>query len=257
MSPSAYWLQLLAYVSLGICVLIVLGIIVDFLRGNRQKMWIMHLVWPMTALYFGPVAAWLYWRARPFSLKDSAAQEHAHDSNRKEAASPSQIAIAAFHCGAGCALGDILGESGRFFIGGAAMAYVADSEFATMVVTDFLLAYILGVFFQYFTIAPMRKLPFLRGVGASVRADTISILVFQIGMFLWMALVHAVILQSGTKLEPDSVVFWFMMQIAMIVGWAFSYPANAWLLRKGWKERMPAGMEQPAIQERSPLRKIA
>jgi hypothetical protein len=34
-------------------------------------------------------------------------------------------------------------------------------------------------------------------------------------------------------------VFWFMMQIAMIVGWATAYPANTWLLRKGWKERMP------------------
>jgi hypothetical protein len=30
-----------------------------------------------------------------------------------------------------------------------------------------------------------------------------------------------------------------MMQIAMIIGWATSYPANVWLIRKGWKEKMP------------------
>ena len=30
-----------------------------------------------------------------------------------------------------------------------------------------------------------------------------------------------------------------MMQIAMIVGTATAVPANAWLIRKGWKEKMP------------------
>jgi hypothetical protein len=34
-------------------------------------------------------------------------------------------------------------------------------------------------------------------------------------------------------------VFWFMMQIAMIAGTFTALPANAWLIRKGWKEKMP------------------
>jgi len=35
-------------------------------------------------------------------------------------------------------------------------------------------------------------------------------------------------------------VFWFMMQIAMIAGFFTSLPANAWLIRKGWQEKMSA-----------------
>jgi hypothetical protein len=34
-------------------------------------------------------------------------------------------------------------------------------------------------------------------------------------------------------------VFWFMMQIAMIAGFLTSLPANAWLILKGWKDKMP------------------
>jgi hypothetical protein len=33
-----------------------------FARGHRQKMWIMEAVWPVTALYFGPLAWWAYRR---------------------------------------------------------------------------------------------------------------------------------------------------------------------------------------------------
>src|SRR5438094_946195 len=65
------WLHVIAWLYLALCSLIALWIVSDFLRGNRQKMWVMHLVWPITAMYFGPVAAWLYLRTRPISLATS------------------------------------------------------------------------------------------------------------------------------------------------------------------------------------------
>jgi hypothetical protein len=34
------------------------------------------------------------------------------------------------------------------------------------------------------------------------------------------------------------VEFWFMMQIAMLAGFAVSYPVNWWLIRAGLKEVM-------------------
>jgi len=54
-----------------------------------------------------------------------------------------------------------------------------------------------------------------------------------------MALTRFVLFPEPRRIHPNMVVFWFMMQIAMIVGWATSYPANVWLLHKGWKEKMP------------------
>ena len=39
-------------------------------------------------------------------------------------------------------------------------------------------------------------------------------------------------------LQPDSVEFWFAMQLAMLAGFAVSYPVNRWLLKTGLKEAM-------------------
>jgi len=40
------------------------------------------------------------------------------------------------------------------------------------------------------------------------------------------------------NLYPVSPVFWFMMQIGMILGFFTSYPANWWLVKKGIKQGM-------------------
>jgi len=203
-------------------------------------MWIMEIVWPITAMYFGPVAAWMYLRTRPVSRKDSPKPDEKTKERMKEMEpTREQISVSVFHCGAGCTLGDIIGEAGLFAIGGSGATFVAGSEFGTKLVVDFILAYTLGIFFQYFTIVPMRGLPPGKGILAAMRADTVSIVAFEIGMFAWMALTRFVFFPEPGRIHPNMAVFWFMMQIAMIVGWSTSYPANVWLLRKGWKEKMP------------------
>jgi hypothetical protein len=154
------------------------------------------------------------------------------------AATREQVALSVFHCGAGCTLGDVLGEWGLFALGGAAASFVGGSEFATKLLVDFALAYLFGIFFQYFTIVPMRGLSPREGIFAAMRADTISIAAFEIGMFAWMAVTHFLLFPNSQLLRPNTALFWFMMQIAMVIGWATSYPANVWLLRKGWKEKM-------------------
>jgi hypothetical protein len=55
-------------------------------------------------------------------------------------------------------------------------------------------------------------------------------------MYGWMAIV--IFLIFGHRLPPTSMVFWFIMQIAMIFGFLTSYPVNRWLLRKRVKEAM-------------------
>jgi hypothetical protein len=53
------WLHLLAVVSLVLAGLCALVIAADEFR-HPQKMWIMSAVWPITALYFGPIGLWAY-----------------------------------------------------------------------------------------------------------------------------------------------------------------------------------------------------
>lgn len=215
-----------------------------------QKMMIMTFVWPITALYGGPVALWGYLKSAPKMTKQHLQQmkqevlaelQREKSGVRRVPSRPAesgptreQVAVATTHCGAGCTLGDIAGE---WWIFGAGLL-IAGGEFGTRLLLDFLLAWAFGVVFQYLTIAPMRGLSFGKGVLLAMRADTLSIVAFQIGMSVWAALVYFVLF-PGPHLKVNEAVFWFMMQIGMMVGFATSYPVNIFLVKSGWKEKMP------------------
>lgn len=229
MTPYPEWLNWLAWISLAAAFLCAFVILIhEFTKP--QKMFIMNLVWPITALYWSVAALRAY-----FTIGQKMTKQHRAAENRRanEKTSPSQIAVAVTHCGAGCVLGDILAESA---VAAFALNF-AGGEFPTRLLVDFLLAWFFGVIFQYFTIVPMRGLSPGKGLIAAIRADTFSILAFQIGMYAWMALTRFVLFPNP-RLQPNQPVFWFMMQIGMIVGFFTSWPANALLLRRGWKEKM-------------------
>jgi len=97
-------------------------------------------------------------------------------------------------------------------------------------------AFLIGITFQYHTIKPMQQLSPARGIVAALKADTLSLTAWQVGMYGWMAIATFAIF--GTELDSGKPVFWFMMQIAMLAGFLTSYPVNAWLVRAGIKERM-------------------
>jgi hypothetical protein len=60
----------------------------------------------------------------------------------------------------------------------------------------------------------------------------LSIVAFEIGMFAWMALVYFVLFTHPHP-TPDHAAYWLMMQIAMTIGLASTYPVSAWLVRRG------------------------
>lgn len=253
MRPYPEWVHILAWSYLGLCFLSTLIISADLIRGHKQKMWIMSLVWPITALYWGPAALWMYFKTRPL-LSLAVQRKPQVVENRqmakslpgeKEGPDWVQTTVGVFHCGAGCTLGDIVGEWLVF-----ALAWTwAGSAFSTELVTDFIFAYLLGIFFQYFTIAPMRGERGLKGIAVAAKADTISIVAFEIGLFGWMALAYFVIFPNP-HLHPDEAVHWFVMQVGMIIGFFTSYPANVLLLKKGLKEKMPQYDMPPHQMER-------
>ncbi len=195
----------------------------------------MDVVWPVTGLYMGPFAIFHYLKSLPVSMERPISSQLKSLMERHKDDPPTWIqnSIAVFHCGAGCSIGDAIAETIA-----PALALTFAGKFGSKLILDFVLAYLFGIAFQYFTIAPMRGLSFGNGLIAALRADTISICLFEVGMFAWMAITYYLLFPSR-HLEPGMAVFWFMMQIAMILGFLTSLPANAWLIRKGWKEKMP------------------
>ena len=244
MSPAWFHDLSIACVCLGfVCSLIVA---VDVMR-HPQHMWIMDIVWPITALFGTVLVLWQYFTYGRLATQETAEAAMARDEeppNKGLTPFAAMVANGTLHCGAGCTLGDLCAEWLMFSVPAVAVAFgwhglFRDKLFAEWIV-DFVIAYGLGIVFQYFTIAPMRGLSLGQGLIAAIKADTVSITLWQIGMCGFMAIAYFVIfgVGFGTKLEVDSFEFWFMMQIAMMIGFLTSYPANWWLIAHGFKEKM-------------------
>jgi hypothetical protein len=257
MAPN--WLFYLAVISLVLAFVTAIIIISDVIR-HPQKMAVMNWVWPITALYFGPLALWMYLVARrDFGddhsghnpIQDRTTQQgterstHQNQQSAHMAMLGSQsshagsdgmtwqtIMKAATHCGAACTLGDIIGEWLVFALG----LTIAGSALWPEYILDFALAYVLGIAFQYFAIVPMKQLSFSQGIWAAIKADTLTLITFEIGLFGWMALSYFVLFHP--HLEPTNPIQWFMMQLGMIIGFFTSIPANYFLLKYGIKEAM-------------------
>jgi hypothetical protein len=226
------WLTLLSWAALAAGVAGFAVVLVDIYgRGFRQRMPVMEAVWPITALYLGPVAVWGYLRfGRPETPRWL--RQHGADVP-PDKPGWAAVAVGVSHCGAGCTLGDVVAEFGVFALG----ATVAGATIWAEMIGDYVLAVTFGLAFQYFAIAPMRGLSFRKGIVAAAKADILSLTAFEVGLFGWMALTTFVFFPVH-HLSPLSPVFWFLMQIGMVIGFATSWPANVWLLRRGIKEPM-------------------
>lgn len=225
-----FWLTVLAWVFLATAFACALEIGYDiFGRGYRQRMGVMEVVWPVTALSFGPAASWVYRRyGRPQSSRWQ--REHG-DAPDKPAWATTAVGVS--HCGAGCTLGDIAAEFAVFGIGATLLGLALIPEY----IGDNLLAIILGVGFQYFAIAPMRGLGLRDGLVAAAKADFLSLTSFEIGLFGWMAIMHLVLFPRP-HLRASSPSYSLLMQVGMIVGFTTAGPTNVWLIRRGIKEAM-------------------
>jgi hypothetical protein len=209
-------------------------------------MWIMNVVWPVTALFGTIIWTWAYFRFGRLSTQEAAmvAKKAGHEPPNKNKAFGWMVGEGASHCGAGCTLGDIFAEWLAFAAPTVAVWLgwhwlFSEKTFAVWVL-DYIFAFALGILFQYFTIAPMRNLGVAEGIWAAVKADALSLTAWQVGMYGFMALASFYLFRHllGVKLEVNTAEFWFMMQIAMLFGFATSYPVNWWLLRSGIKEKM-------------------
>ena len=202
---------------------------VDVVRRPPQ-MRVMAFVWPLTML-FGSVV-WLV-----FYLRRGRATAPGHGRW-------AGTAIDTSHCGADCALGDLIGEFGLAAFPALGVAVGLGTLYQDRMIAgwivDFVIAFVLGIVFQYFAIAPMRGLGVRAGLVAALKADTLSIIAWQVGMYGLMAVWQLVVFPAvvGGRASVFSPEFWVAMQLAMVAGFVCSYPVNVWLVRRGIKEAM-------------------
>lgn len=259
----------IATLSLILALLCSLWLLVDVIR-HPQHMAIMNYVWPLTALYAGPLALLIYYWFGRMSLHDQKHQghemhgeqsrhgEHAmhnmHEGHQAEtmptmdehpmSSLPEKpfwqsVVLGATHCGSGCTVGDILVEGGLHFLVPTVITLTGASLVFFTWTVDYIFALLFGVAFQYFSIVPMRHLSFREGLITAFKVDFFSLTCWQIGMYGWMAVcLFGLFGLESAAMAKTSPVFWFMMQIAMLCGFLTTFPVNWWLIRSGIKEQM-------------------
>jgi hypothetical protein len=240
------WMHLFAIFLLSVGFMCAAILAIDVIR-HPQHMAIMNIVWPVTALFGTVITVWMYFRYGRLSTKEAmmaAKKQGKEPPNKTETPFSIMVAKGSLHCGSGCSIGDIFAEWLAFFIPTVAVwfgwhHFFEEKMFAVWIL-DFLFAFVLGIAFQYFTIVPMRHLGKAEGVWQAVKADTLSLSAWQIGMYGFMAIAKFWLFRHVfvARLQVNSPEFWFMMQLAMACGFITSYPVNWWLLKAGIKEKM-------------------
>ena len=241
-----FWLHILAVASLFLGIFCALIVGIDITR-HHQHMFIMNLVWPVSALFGGPLVMWAYFKYGRLAAHERvkpAIEKNQTPPSKRLTPFPAMVGKGTLHCGSGCTLGDICAEWLAFAFPGIAVWFgwqsVFDDKMFAVWIFDYVLAFLFGIVFQYMTIVPMRGLTFGEGIIAAVKADALSLTAWQVGMYGFMALAQFYIFGAlfGVQLQANTAEFWFVMQIAMWCGFVTSYPVNWWLIRSGIKEKM-------------------
>ena len=223
------WLNVvsIALLALGVgCALYMASI----MARTPPKMAVMRFVWPLCALFAGPLLIWFYRRyAAP---------------GKGDAPYPATVAKGTLHCGAGCALADLFCENLAHHVPGVLPFFGLGTLWSQNIFAawtlDYVVALATGIVFQYFAIAPMRDLSIGEGIKAAAKADFLSLTSWQVGMYGFMALAHFVVFPAlfGHSVDAGHPLFWVAMQFAMLAGFLTAYGPNWMLIRFGLKEEM-------------------
>jgi len=219
------WLTVISWIFVGIAVLCATAILYDILgRGYRQRVRVMEAVWPITALYLGPLALLLYYRwGRPRSEKWR--KEYG---SAPEKSLPAAAATGSTLGGAASAIGHVLGVPLVVLSG---LTIAGQALWMMILVIAVIATVLLFVFEYYFSTVPTRGLSSGEGLGVALLIALVTVLAFDVGMGGWMLVMHFLLFMPPLT----DVTFLFLMQVGLILGFLTGYPAVLWLVRRGIK----------------------
>jgi len=209
------WLTTLSWIFIATAVASAAAILYDIYgRGHRQPQRIMEAVWPLSALYLGPLALPAYNR---FGRSRSTVwQQHAAAASDH---SPTAAAVqSALPGGVWSGLAHIVAVPLVVATG----LTIANVDMWAMIAIITVLA-TAGIFlFEYlFFTSKDRRVPGLAGVRPALVVATITVVAFDLGMIGWMLMLY----YTENMPAAGDVRFTFLMQIGLILGTLTAYPA--------------------------------
>ncbi|NGX45498.1 MAG: hypothetical protein K940chlam2_00653 [Chlamydiae bacterium] len=185
---------------------------------NTPSMRIMTLAWALIILYMGPVGLFIYFTSCRQPLPGT------HDAFI--AAHWKQAVGSLIHCIAGDATA---------IIALASVLYFTALPNGTEVIIEYIAAYLFGLFiFQALFMRSMFA-TYREAVMKSIFAETVSMNFVMAGMFPVIVIVKHFLPEAS---NPATLLFWGMMSLATLVGFALAYPINSWMVKRGVKHGM-------------------
>ncbi|MDQ3317801.1 MAG: DUF4396 domain-containing protein [Actinomycetota bacterium] len=219
------WLTVVSWVFVGLALLCAVAILYDIYgRGYRQRASVMEAVWPITALYFGPLGLLLYYRwGRPRS--DKWQKEHG---DAPEKSLTAAAATGGTPGGAASAIGHVLGVPLVVLSG---LTIAGEALWVMILLIAVIATALLFAFEYFFSTVPTRGLPRGKGLKVALLIALATVLAFDVGMGGWMLVLHFLFFMPPLT----DVTFLFLMQVGLILGFLTGYPAVLWLVRRGVK----------------------
>lgn len=149
-----------------------------------------------------------------------------------------QVLGSTMHCAAGDGIGIIVGAA----IGaGLALSFGP----------DFLLEYVLGfgfgwAYFQAFAMRDMAGGSYRTSLRITFLPELLSMNLLMAGMQLTARFSRASVIGGADPARPE---FWFIMSMAVLVGFVFAYPLNWWLVAHHMKHGMLTVRAAPGVSE--------
>ncbi len=190
------WLTVLAWAFVAVSVVCAAAIAFDVVaRGHRQPTRTMEVVWPVSALYLGPLALVLYRRwGRPRSTPT--------------------VAATGLAGGAASALAHLVGVPIVVLSG----LTIAGIDLWPMILVIAVIAITLLAAFE----AAAGK-----DLATSALVAVVTVLAFDVGMGGWMLLLHF----TENMPSASSMAFWVLLQVGVVLGLVTALPAVRHLAR--------------------------
>ncbi|MFH8134064.1 DUF4396 domain-containing protein [Pantoea osteomyelitidis] len=213
----------LPFLVLGGCT--ALMILKDLFR-HPHPVAVMNIIWPLTGLYM-PFLGWLAWwylgrkpsrQVKLLLLAPQKLQRHAGWQS---------IFISTSLTAAACIFGNII----TLPIITLVKHFTVFSPIGLQIIISVALSLFIGLFFQFHAIRQREDLSIWRALLLALKTETFPLLIYQSGIFIFMALALKFVLAQ--QINPMLLVFWFMLQLAMMIGFLFSWPANHFLIKRG------------------------
>ncbi|MFC0505296.1 DUF4396 domain-containing protein [Micromonospora costi] len=188
----------------------------------------MEVVWPTTALYFGPVAVLAY---RQWGRPQSPRWLERHRTPPRRSRHAVTI-IETLHCATHCVLGAIIGT---VFVFGFSFE-IFDKRLWPEFIGDYVSAVLVGLAFRYSAQADTGGRRLWAAIRRFLRGDLLSVSVFEFALLGWLALMELTVFHE--TLQPSSPVFWLIVQIGLVIGFFAAWPPTLWLVRRGAKAEL-------------------